>query len=120
MECVLEQIDPQWGMPYEDESIVPVFPPVFEIKKQYTVALSLWFNVTTRCRPLRKFPKSQFEPSEIAKCLPSGIIEFGAKVIRIAFLNTLTEVPNTFKTIIWQFFQRPSFRHCTAETSDHE
>ncbi len=26
-------------------------------------------NVTTRCHPLRKFPKSQFEPSEIAKCL---------------------------------------------------
>ncbi len=43
----------------------------------YTVYLSLWFNATTRRRPLRKLPKSQFEPSEIAKCLPSGIIEFG-------------------------------------------
>lgn len=47
-------------------------------KKKYTVGLSLWFNATARSRPLRKLPKSQFKPSEMAKCLPSGIIEFGA------------------------------------------
>lgn len=33
MECVLEQIHPQWGMSYEDESFVRVFPPVFEKHK---------------------------------------------------------------------------------------
>lgn len=67
------------GECHENESTVWVFPPV--LKKNiyiYTVDLSLWFNATARSRPLRKLPKSQFKPSEMAKCLPSGIIEFGA------------------------------------------
>lgn len=63
---------------YEDESVVWVFPPIFREKKKYKMDLSLWFNATARHRPLRKLAKSQFEPSEIAKRLPSGIIEFGA------------------------------------------